>query len=159
MGANNLRFVVGHLVLDSVAHTWELCMFIYLLVLMASTDVADQGANAMGWILSVFCCGLLLVCALVRTIHLLDHIQTISKNQTIAEKVDPQPTIDVLNDGYHDYDDDDREIDYHDRYFDEGFCKNWYLCLSGYKENREYMKGIRCTLKFDQHQHDELLSH
>jgi len=154
VGANNLRFVVGHLVLDSVTYTWELCMFIYVLVVMATSGTD----SVLAWILGVFCCGLLLVCALVRTIHLLDHIQTISKNQTIAEKVDPQPTIDVLSDGYHDYDDDDREIDYHDRYFDEGFFKNWFLCLTGYRQNREYMHGIRCVLKFDQHQ-DALLSH
>lgn len=159
VGANNLRFVVGHLLLDSVTYTWQLCMFIYLLVVMATNDGRNTTANVLGWILAVFCCGFLLIGALVRTIHLLDHIQTISKNQTIAEKVDPQPTIDVLNDGFHDYDDEDKEceIDYHDRYFDEGFCKNWFLCLSGYKENTEYMHGIRCILKFDHHSHDALL--
>ena len=112
--------------------------------------MTNRNNNVVGWILIVFLCGYLLICSLTRTIHLFDHIQTISKNQTISEKVDPQRTIEVLNDGYHSYEDDDREIDYHDRYFDEGFFKNWYLCFTAFKENKEYFEGIRCKLMFDE---------
>jgi len=148
VGAKNLRYVVLHLVLDCVVHIWALAMLVYVVVIDIGNGKKD---DILGWVLLVGVIGYLVISSLTRTVHLFDHIQTISKNQTIAEKVDPQRIRDVLSDGYHGYDDgDDREVEYHDRYFDEGFFRNWLLCFTGYAANVEYMEGIACKLMFEE---------